>query len=68
MAENGNEEAVKSLAESEKREAEIRREKEKELQRQQRIEAGLAAFQVFSANAQQDPETALLKRLRTLRL
>ena len=63
LAENGNEEAVKSLAESEKREAEIRREKEKELQRQQRIEAGLAAFQVFSANAQQDPETALSKTI-----
>ena len=58
-AEQGNEEAVKSLAESEKQEAEIRAERERELQRQQRIEAGLAAFQVFAANAQEDPGTAL---------
>jgi len=61
LAENGNEEAVKSLAESEKKEAQIRAEKEKELQRQQRIEAGLAAFQVFAANAGEDPSTALTK-------
>ena len=36
---------------------------ERELKRQQRIEAGLAAFQVFSANAQEDPNTALSKTL-----
>ena len=62
-AERGNEDAVKSLAESEKKEAEIRAEKERELKRQQRIEAGLAAFQVFAANAEEDPNTALSKTL-----
>jgi len=66
LAENGNEEAVKSLAESEKREAEIRREKEKELQRQQRIEAGLAAFQLLAAKAKDDPETALPETLKEI--
>ncbi|GAG75093.1 unnamed protein product, partial [marine sediment metagenome] len=67
-AERGNEDAVKSLAESEKREAEVRLEKEKELKRQQRIEAGLAAFQVFSANAQEDPKTALSKTIKDVSL
>jgi hypothetical protein len=62
-AEQGNEQAVKSLAESEKQEAEIRQQKERELQRQQRIEAGLAAFQVFAANSQEDPKTALTKTI-----
>ena len=62
-AERGNEEAVKSLVESEKKEAEVRQERERELQRQQRIEAGLAAFQVFAANASEDPNTALTKTL-----
>jgi len=66
LAENGNEEAVKSLAESEKREAEIRREKERELQRQQRIEAGLAAFQLLAAKAKDDPETALPETLKEI--
>jgi hypothetical protein len=61
QADAGNEEAVKSLAESERKEAEIRAEKERELKRQQRIEAGLAAFQVFAANAEEDPNTALSK-------
>ena len=60
-AEQGNEQAVKSLAESERQEAEVRAQKEKELKRQQRIEAGLAAFQVFAANAENDPNTALSK-------
>ena len=39
----------------------MRVQKEKELKRQQRIEAGLAAFQVFAANAENDPNTALSK-------
>ena len=60
-AEQGNEQAVKSLAESERQEAEVRAQKEKKLKRQQRIEAGLAAFQVFAANAENDPNTALSK-------
>jgi len=68
LAENGNEEAVKSLAESEKKEAEIRLAKEKELLRQQRIEAGLAAFKVFSANAEEDPKTALSKTIKDVSL
>ena len=68
LAENGNEEAVKSLAESEKEEAKIRQEKEKELKRQQKIEAGLAAFKVFSANAEEDPKTALSKTLSDVTL
>jgi hypothetical protein len=54
---------VKSLVESEKKEAEVRQERERELQSQQRIEAGLAAFQVFAANASEDPNTALTKTL-----
>ena len=66
LAENGNEEAVKSLAESEKKEVEIRREKEKELQRQQRIEAGLAAFQLLASKAKENPETALPETLKEI--
>ncbi len=56
------------MAESQKREAEVRLQKEKELKRQQRIEAGLAAFQVFSANAEEDPKTALSKTIKDVSL
>ena len=65
-AENGNEEAVKSLADSEKKEAEIRIEKEKELQRQKKIEAGLAAFKLLAAKAEKDPKTALPETLKEI--
>lgn len=59
LANAGNENAVKSLAIAQKREAEIRKEQERELQRQKRIEAGLTAFKVFGAKTEAGDKNAL---------
>lgn len=64
LAENGNEEAVKSLADSQKREAELRRQKENELRRQKLIEIGTAAFSILASKSKQDPKTALPETLK----
>ena len=42
---------------------ELLQEKEKELQRQKQIEAGLAAFKLLAAKAEEDPKTALPETL-----
>ena len=49
----------KSLDAAQKREAQIRADKEKELQRQKTIEAGLAAFKVFAAKTEAGDTNAL---------
>ena len=53
LADAGSEQAVETLAFEQKQTAELRAEKEQELQRQKQIEAGLAAFQTFSGLIQQ---------------
>ena len=64
LSDAGNEEATKSLAVSLKREKELQREKERELIRQQRIEAGLAAFELLAAKAKDNPKTALPETIK----
>jgi hypothetical protein len=59
LANKGSEDAVKSIALAQQREAELRREKEKEIQKQKLIEAGLTAFKVFSAKTEQGDKNAL---------
>ncbi len=62
--EAGNDAAGDSLAELDKRQAELRKERERELERQKRTELGLAALNAYTANLQQNPETALQDTFR----
>ncbi len=59
----GNDEAGDSLTALTKREAELRLQREKEAARQKRVEFALAAVKAYSANLDQDPDSALTDTL-----
>lgn len=62
LAENGNINAQQSLAENQRIIDQANLKKEKELKKQKRIEAGLAIFKLFSANAdKKNPLAATIK-------
>jgi len=66
LAASGNENAVKSLALAQKREAEIRREQEREIQRQKQLQAGLTAFKVYAAKTDAGDKNALGSTIKDL--
>ena len=66
LADKGSEEAAISLDLAQKREAEIRREKQKEIQQQKLVEAGLTAFKVYGAKTEAGDPNALGNTLTDL--
>lgn len=63
---NGNADAVKSLEQANAEEARLRLEKEKDLQKQKRIEAGLAAFKILAAKTEEGDPNALLNTIKEI--
>ena len=66
LAAKGDRNALASLDAAQKREAEIRKEKEKELQRQKLIEAGTAAFKILAAKTEAGDKNAFGSTLSEL--
>lgn len=63
LAAQGNENAEKNLAENQKRQAELEREREAAIQRQRRVELGLAAIQSYQNAVQNDEPNPLAKTI-----
>ena len=63
LAGQGVQDAKDNLAEEKKQQAELEREKERALKRQQRLELGLAVLNSYSSNVESDPNNALTKTI-----
>lgn len=68
LAARGVEKADENLAFEQKRAAELARNREREIQRQKRIELGLAAVKAYSANVESGEKGALGKTVRDITL
>ncbi len=68
LAAQGNNDAEKNLAQAEKRQAELAREREKEVKRQQLAELGLVALQTYTAKVQAGDENPLFSTITDIQL
>ena len=64
LAESGNISAKESLAEQQRIIAEKEMQREKELKKQQRIQMAQSVFSAYSANVENDPNTAVAKTIQ----
>lgn len=68
LAAQGNNDAEKNLAQAEKRQAELAREREREIKRQQLAELGLSALQTYTAKVQAGDENPLFSTITDIQL
>ena len=68
LAETENEDVKKNLAFEQKQRAELELARQKEIQKQKFQELAITAVQTYKANAQNDPDTALVKTIGDLTL
>lgn len=68
LAEAGSSDAVQNLAFEQRREAELRAQREKEIERQKRIELGITALNTYSAKVTQGDDNPLASTIRDISL